>query len=113
MYLIQDSKDLLYVVLAFCILWLTIFLAWFIYYLAMMMREFFKIVREVKGGIKKVEETVDVLKKKIEHSASYLSLIGDGVKKLVEVVKEHGGETKKQESKKARKQESKKARKQN
>jgi hypothetical protein len=104
MYLIQDSKDLLYVVIAFCILWLTIFLAWFIYYLAMMMREFFKVVREMRERIKKVDETIDVLKKKIEHSASYLSLIGDGVKKLVEVVKEHSGTTKKQKNKKTKKQ---------
>jgi hypothetical protein len=68
-----------------------------------MMREFFKVVREMRERIKKVDETIDVLKKKIEHSASYLSLIGDGVKKLVEVVKEHSvksGKTAKKKSSK-------------
>ena len=103
MYLIQDSKDLLYVVLAFCILWLTIFLAWFIYYLAMMMREFFKIAREAREGVSKASEAIDALKQRIEHSASYISLIGDGVKKLVEVAKEHSGAAKKQKSKKTKK----------
>lgn len=91
MYLIQDSKDLLYVVLAFCILWLTIFIAWFIYYLAMMMRQFYVIIKNVREKVKKVDETIDIIKDKIEHSASYLSLIGDGVKKIVEVAKEYSG----------------------
>jgi predicted PurR-regulated permease PerM len=101
MYLIQDSKDLLYVILAFCILWLTIFLAWFIYYLAMMMRQFYQVVKEMRERLKKVDETLDTLKQKIEHSASYLSLIGDGVKKLVEVVREHSEKkTEKKSSKK-------------
>jgi predicted PurR-regulated permease PerM len=90
MYLIQNSRDLLNIVIAFCILWLTIFFAWFIYYLAMMMKQFFQIVKEMRGRLKKVDDTIDALKEKIEHSASYLSLIGEGVKKLVEVIREYG-----------------------
>lgn len=90
MYLIQDSKDLLNIVLAFCVLWLTIFLAWLIYYLAMTMREFFKAIKEMRQRIKKVDETIDAIKNKVEHSISYLSLIGEGVKKMVEAVKEYG-----------------------
>ncbi|MDD5291085.1 MAG: hypothetical protein PHZ04_03125 [Patescibacteria group bacterium] len=94
MYLIQDSKDLLYVVLAFCILWLTIFLAWFIYYLVMIMRQAYRIVKETREKINKVDEILKSLKEKIEHSASYLVLISDGVKKLVEVIKERSEERK-------------------
>ena len=90
MYLIQSSKDLLYVVLAFCILWLTIFTAWFIYYLAMLMRQVFLSAKEMRERVKKVDEVMKALKEKIEHSASYLLLIGDGVKKLVEIAKEYG-----------------------
>ena len=90
MYLIQDSKDLLFVVLSFCILWLTIFLAWFIYYLAMVTREFYKASKEMRERIKKVDEAIDAIKSKVEHSVSYLSLIGDGVKKLIEVIREYG-----------------------
>lgn len=89
MELIQNSKDLLNIVLAFCVLWLTIFLAWFIYYLAMMMKQFFQIIKEMRARINKVDEVIDNLKEKIEHGASYISLLGDGAKKLVEVAKEH------------------------
>lgn len=91
MYLIQDSKDLLYVVIAFCVLWLTIFLAWFIYYLAMLMRQVFLATHDMRERIKKVDEVIKVLKEKIEHSVSYLLLIGEGMKKLVEVAKSYSG----------------------
>jgi CHASE3 domain sensor protein len=90
MYLIQSSKDLLYIVLAFCILWLTIFMAWFIYYLAMIMRQVFLSTKEMRERVKKVDEVMKALKEKIEHSASYLLLIGEGVKKLVEIAKNYG-----------------------
>lgn len=93
--MLETSKDLLNIVIAFCILWLTIFIAWFIYYLAMIMRQSFKIVKETRERLHKIDEVVKALKEKIEHSASYLLLIGEGVKKLVEVVKEHTGKEKK------------------
>jgi len=101
MYLIQDSKDLLFVVISFCVLWLTIFIAWSIYYLAMIMRQLFQIIKEMRQRLHKVDEVIKIVKEKIEHSTSYLLLIGEGVKKLVEVIKEHTGKEKK--NKKAKK----------
>lgn len=89
--LIQNSKDLLFVVLAFCVLWLTIFLAWFIYYLAMIFRQIFLGTKEMRERIKKVDTAIIAFKEKIEHSSSYLLLIGEGIKKLVEIAKEYGG----------------------
>lgn len=83
MYLIQTSHDLLNIVLAFCALWLTIFIAWFIYYLAMMLREAYKMTQEMHTRINKIDQLIDALKEKVEHSASYLLLIGEGMKKLV------------------------------
>lgn len=85
---LESSKDLLYVVIAFCVLWLTIFIAWVIYYLAMIMRQVYQVIKEMRERINKVDEIIKALKEKIEHSASYLVLISEGVKKLVEVVKD-------------------------
>ena len=85
----ETSRDLLNIVIAFCILWLTIFIAWFIYYLAMIMRQSFHIIKEMRDRLHKVDEVIQSIKEKIEHSTSYLMLIGEGVKKLVEVIKEH------------------------
>ena len=97
---LESSKDLLYVVISFCVLWLTIFIAWSIYYLAMIMRQVYQIIKEMRERINKVDEIIKLLKDKIEHSASYLVLISDGVKKLVEIVKEKGGSKKKGKKKK-------------
>lgn len=103
MSLIQNSNDVLNIVKAISILGISIFLIWFIYYLVMIMKELFKIIREMRERINKIDDTIDALKRKIEHSASYLSLIGDGVKKLVEMAKDYGGEARKQKSKKTKK----------
>lgn len=96
--LIQTSKDLLNVVIAFCVLWLTIFIAWFIYYLAMIMRQAYLATKDIRERIHKVDEAIKAFKEKIEHSASYLVLIGEGIKKIVEFMKDRA--EKKEEKKK-------------
>jgi len=88
MYLIQDSRDLLYVVLAFCALWLTIFLAWFIYYLAMMLRQFYLVVKSMRERIDKIDEVIKAVKEKVEQGASVLHLISEGVHKIADLAKE-------------------------
>lgn len=100
MYLIQTSADLLNIVKAFIYLWVGVFFAWFIYYLAMMMRQAYLMTRDMRERVKKVDEAIKAFKEKIEHSTSYLLLIGEGIKKLVEVAREYGGEEKKKKRKK-------------
>ena len=89
MELIQESKDLFYIVISFCVLWLTIFLAWFIYYLVMIVRQVYVAIKDLREKINKVDETIKNFKEKMEHSASYLALISEGVKKITDVVKSH------------------------
>lgn len=55
----------------------------------MLMREAFKMTKEMHERINKVDDLMAAFKDKIEHSASYLLLIGEGVKKLVEMAKNH------------------------
>ncbi|GEM_PF-445236 len=112
MSLIQNSNDVLNIVKAISILGISIFLICFIYYLAMIMRELFKMIRDMRDRINKVDEVIEALKNRIEHSASYLSLIGDGVKKIMEIAKERGGKTRKRKNKTTTKQEGNKTRKQ-
>jgi len=88
MYLIQNSQDILNVAKAVSVIGVSALLALFIYYLAMITRELFKTIREMRERIRRVDEVLEALKDRIEHSVSYLSLIGDGVKKIVEMVKE-------------------------
>lgn len=87
MELIQTSKDVMNIAISFSILLISVFIAWFIFYMAMIMKQFYDIIHGVKGSMKKVDDAIDAFKEKIEHSASYLLLIGEGIKKLVEVAK--------------------------
>ena len=97
----ETSKDLLNIIIAGSVALFTVFLCFSIYYFARILQQFFKVVKEMRDRLHKVDEVITTLKEKIEHSTSYLLLIGEGVKKLVEVIQEHTGkEKKKRKSKK-------------
>ncbi|MFA6306639.1 MAG: hypothetical protein WCV70_01930 [Patescibacteria group bacterium] len=85
--LINDSRDLLNIIIALSVLLFTIFSCWAIYYLARILQQFFKVLKETRERLNKFDELVKMVKEKIEHSASYLPLIMEGVKKLVELMK--------------------------
>ena len=93
--MLETSKDLLNIIIAISIFGLTIFICWAIFYFARILRQALKVAKEMRERLHKVDEVIQALKKKIEHSASYLLLIGEGVKKLVEVIKEHTGKEEK------------------
>lgn len=86
--MLETSKDLLYLILSVSVLLLTIFSVWFMYYLIVIVKQVYCIVRKTKKRIDKIDEIIDLLKQKIEHSVSCLFLIGEGMKKLVQIIKE-------------------------
>jgi len=98
----ENSQDLLNIIKAIAILGLALFVCWALYYFAMILRQGFKILKEMRGRLHKIDELIKTFKEKIEHSTSYLLLIGEGMKKLVEVIKDHAGEEKKKRAKKNR-----------
>jgi len=98
MELIQNSKDLLYVSASFSLFLVSIFIAWLIFYIAMIAKEFYDIIKGVRNTIDKVDEAIIAFKEKIEHSASYLLLIGEGMKKLVDLAKGYAYRKKEREN---------------
>ncbi|MDD5341486.1 MAG: hypothetical protein PHC97_03590 [Patescibacteria group bacterium] len=86
--MISSTKDILYIVIAFCILWLTIFTSWAIYYVAMILREFKKLASDVRKKIELVETVLLTLKEKLEHTSSYMKLFVESVTSMVEFFKE-------------------------
>ena len=104
MCVLETSKDYLYIATAISAVGLTVFICWAIFYLAQILRQGFKIIKEMRDRLTKVDELFKLLKDKIEHSTNYLFLMAEGVKKLVEVIKDHTG---KDGEKKQRKTESK------
>lgn len=80
---IETSKDLLFVVLAFSVLWLTIFLSWLLYYLIAIVRDAEMLIRQVKNAVGKIDELAHAAHEKMERSAASFTLIAQAVKELV------------------------------
>ena len=95
MQLLQTSGDILNIVKSVVYFFVGVFFAVFIYYLSMMMRQVFLATKEMRERIHKVDSLITALKEKIENSASYLLLIGEGVKKLAELAMKYWEKDKK------------------
>jgi predicted PurR-regulated permease PerM len=86
----ENSKDVLNWAIAVSVVGFTAMAAWGMYYFARIMQQAFKVIREMRDRLHKIDEIIQSIKDKIEHSTSYLLLISEGIKKLVEVLKEKG-----------------------
>jgi hypothetical protein len=80
---IETSKDLLFIVLAFCILWLSIFLSWLLYYLIAIVRDAESLVRQVRHAVDKIDELAHAAHEKMERSAASFTLIAQALKEVV------------------------------
>ena len=98
--MLENSQDLLNIIKAASLSLLVVFACWAIYYFAMILRQVFKIIKEARESFHKVSEVIEKFKEKIEHSASYLLLIGEGVKKIVEVLQDKNEKESKRKKKK-------------
>ena len=81
--MLETSKDLLYIIISFSILWLTVFLCWMIYYVAMLLRQAYDLTRTFREKLEKVDALVDFAKSKLDRSSSHMALMAEGVGQLV------------------------------
>lgn len=79
----ESSKDILYLVLAFCVLWITIFLSWLLYALVAVVRDINEVMEGVKHKLQTVENFFLTAKSKLDRSTAHLFLIAELVKQLV------------------------------
>ncbi len=98
MQFISNSQDILFLVLAFCALWLTAFLVWFLYYGVMSVRQIYQAISQIKARIEAIDEVISLVREKLSGGFSYLSLIVAGVRKMVDLLGSND-ETKKKKSK--------------
>lgn len=84
----STSKDVLFLVLAFSILLLTVLFAWILVYIIMIFREVNRLAKGVEEKVKRVDELLVTIKEKIEHSTSYLGLLVEVVRQGLAFVRE-------------------------
>ncbi len=85
----ETSQDILNLVKTISIFVISVLISWILFYLAMIMHNLFSLIKETREQLKKIDELVSLAKEKIEHSTTYLLLIGEGVKKIAELAHEY------------------------
>ncbi|MCX6784841.1 MAG: hypothetical protein NTV81_02805 [Candidatus Komeilibacteria bacterium] len=80
--MLETSKDLLYIVLAFCILWLTIFLCWLIYYLTLTIKRWYEAIDRISRFFESMHSLVERGKNKVENSVTAVLGLAEIGKKL-------------------------------
>ena len=81
--MLESSKDILYIVIAFCILWVTVFLCWMFYYVAKILRNTSQMVEEFRMKLQALSETINHVRSKVEHMSSLMTLGTSGVSGFV------------------------------
>lgn len=81
MYL-ESSRDILNLSLAISVFGLACLIGWILVYCLLIIRRMVKILSGLEQAMAKVAAFVDTAKDKLEHSASYLSVLAMGAKEL-------------------------------
>lgn len=80
--MVNTAQDILYLVLAFCILWVTVFFCWLLYHVVTVFRTITSFMREMEEKVHRIDDAMHGIKERIEHSVSHLGIIGDAMKHL-------------------------------
>lgn len=80
--------DILYIVLAFCVLWFTAALFWLIWQVATMLRNINEAIEEGKEVMHKVEDALTGIRQKFETATSSLGVVVQIAAKAMEYLVE-------------------------
>jgi uncharacterized membrane protein len=86
--MLENSKDLLNIVIAFCVLWLTIFICWVIYYFAMILKRVYQVTETFNKTMEAMKEFFEKSKEKLAGFGTTLTAVVDLGKKMVDYVQD-------------------------
>jgi hypothetical protein len=81
--MLETSKDLLFITLAFCLLWLTIFFSWLMYYFISIVRDVSRLTGRVRNIVERVDSMTRTIHEKLESGAASFSLAATAVKEVI------------------------------
>lgn len=90
----STSIDVLNLVLAVCIAFLSFFLCWAIYYFVVSAQMIHRLIKRVELGVTKVEGVIETAQDKLRNSSAYFMILAEIAKKAMEFVKEKREEKK-------------------
>jgi len=83
---LDSSKDILYLVLAFSILWFTAFVCWALYYVISILRDASRLIEDVREKLDSIDNAIQGVRDRLSKGASSLSTMATGAKLLMEIV---------------------------
>ena len=86
--MLETSKDILYIVIAFCVLWVTVFLCWMFYYVARLLRNASEIVEEFRTRLQFLTDAINNIRNKVEIMHNLFTVATGGVGGLIKKVVE-------------------------
>ncbi len=86
--MINNSTDLLLIVIAFCVLWLTFFISWALYYFIMILRTAAGFVEDMKRRIDTIDRFIKMATEKLEHTSTALQLLVTGFDRVSDYLQE-------------------------
>ncbi len=96
-HMFNESKDVLLWTISVCVAAFTIFACWGMFYVVGGLRNFFKIAQDIRDVFKKIEGMIDAVKGKVGQSASYIFLLGEALKKIMEATRAYSDRKKDKE----------------
>lgn len=79
-----DSKDILLFVLAFCVLWFTLFVSWLIWQVAMILKNVNDTISDAREKLGLIEQAIVGIREKFESMSGVLGIVGRGIERVVE-----------------------------
>ncbi len=79
-----EAKEILFIVLAFCALWVTVFFCWFVYQFAKAVKQINDVLGQVRDHIASLEDAITGMKSKFGDGAIHLSKVAMHMKGVVD-----------------------------
>ncbi len=80
----SSSVDILYIVMALCVLWFTVFLCWLLYQAGRVLRNANNILETVSEKLELISEALHFIQKKVDGISSNMGLVGKMMSALME-----------------------------
>lgn len=81
------TQDVLFIVLAFCALWFTLFLCWLMYNVAVLAKRMQGLADEMHQKIGSIEESIVSIKRKFDGNIAMVQAVIDGLKHVIAAVR--------------------------
>lgn len=86
--MLQTSKDVLFIVLAVCILGFTVFVCWGIYYLIAITKQLNETIKEFRQKMQRIDNFIMLVEEKVKSSTSYFILFAEGIKEVLSFLRD-------------------------